>query len=165
MGAALDFHDGSNLVPAVYVTDVYQKFGFKFDHIYAYEVNPQEPSDVYQRIPDDLKAAYHWYNVGVNASLTSSNNPLKLLMDNFNEDDFVVVKLDIDTHSIEQPMVELLLTDDRLQSLVDCFYFEHHVHLKELAPYWMETMGGSVEDSLQLFTTLREKGIAAHYWP
>jgi hypothetical protein len=73
--------------------------------------------------------------------------------------------IDIDTHSIEQPMVELLLNNERLAEIIDCFYFEHHVHLKEMAPYWKGSMGGTVEDSLKLFTTLREKGIAAHYWP
>jgi hypothetical protein len=93
MGAALDFHDKSHLAPAVYVTHVYQAFGFKFDHIYAYEVQPKSPQDVYKRIPDDLKAAYHWYNVGVNASITSSSNPLKMILENYNEDDFIVVKL------------------------------------------------------------------------
>mmetsp|Transcript_10231 Transcript_10231/g.24591 ORF Transcript_10231/g.24591 Transcript_10231/m.24591 type:complete len:500 (+) Transcript_10231:132-1631(+) len=175
MGASLDFHDktkdpaksgiGSKLAPAVFVTEVYQKFGFKFDHIYAYEVTPKEPSDVYRRIPDDLKAAYHWYNVGVDAAITASNNPLKLLLENFDENDFVVVKLDIDTHSIEQPMVELILNDERFHSIIDCFYFEHHVHLLELAPYWRSGMAGTVEDSLQLFSKLRERGVAAHYWP
>ena len=187
MGASLDFHDdqkdddqnttttngtdhrraktATKLAPAVFVTEVYQKFGFKFDHIYAYEVTPKEPTDVYSRIPEELKSAYHWYNVGVNATITSSHNPLKLLLENFDENDFVVVKLDIDTHSIEQPMVELILNDERFHKLIDVFYFEHHVHLLELAPYWRTSMFGTVEDSLQLFSKLREKGVAAHYWP
>ena len=155
----------TKLAPAVFVTEVYQKFGFKFDHIYAYEVTPKEPTDVYKRIPDELKSAYHWYNVGVNATITSSNNPLKLLLENFDENDFVVVKLDIDTHSIEQPMVELILNDGRFHKLIDVFYFEHHVHLLELAPYWRSSMVGTVENSLQLFSKLRERGVAAHYWP
>ena len=73
--------------------------------------------------------------------------------------------IDIDTHSIEQPMVELILNDERFHKLIDCFYFEHHVLLRELAPYWTSSMVGTVEDSLKLFTTLRERGVAAHYWP
>jgi hypothetical protein len=101
MGAALDFHS-SGSTPAVYITHIYKKFGFKFDHIYAYEVRPKDPSDVYQRIPDDLKASYHWFNVGVEADPKSPNNPLKLILENFNEDDFVVVKLDIDTKYVSR---------------------------------------------------------------
>jgi hypothetical protein len=49
--------------------------------------------------------------------------------------------------------------------LTDAFYFEHHVFLSELAPYWRRTMGGSVQQSLELFAAMREKGIASHYWP
>jgi hypothetical protein len=164
MGAALDFH-GDMMSPAVYITQTFQRFGFKFDHIYAYEIVKKDPTDVFTRIPDDLKAAYHWYNVGVDADISSSNNPLKMLLEEYNEDDFVVIKLDIDTSSIEVPMVQLLLTDPRFHKLVDVFYFEHHVFLKELAPYWGPTMSGSVEDSLKNFTTLRERGIASHFWP
>ncbi|KAL3903913.1 MAG: hypothetical protein SGARI_005166, partial [Bacillariaceae sp.] len=89
MGAALDFH-AAGTTPAVYVTHTYHKFGFKFDHIYAYELRIKDPKDVYERIPDDLKSAYHWYNVGVDADPNSPNNPLKMIKDNFNEDDFVV---------------------------------------------------------------------------
>lgn len=100
MGASLDFH--AEMSPAVYVTKVYQQFGFQFDHIYGYEVVPKEPQDVYQRIPDDLKAAYHWYNVGVDADIESSQNPLKLLLETFNEDDFVVIKLGETEHSIRE---------------------------------------------------------------
>jgi hypothetical protein len=98
MGAALDFHNGGKgVTPAIYVTHMYKKFGFKFDHIYAYELKAKDPKDVYERIPDDLRAAYHWFNVGVDSDPKSSNNPLKLIKENFNEDDFIVVKLDIDT--------------------------------------------------------------------
>lgn len=62
-------------------------------------------------------------------------------------------------------MAELLLKDERFHKLVDCFYFEHHVNLRELAPYWGPSMTGSVMDSLKFFASLRKKGIASHYWP
>jgi hypothetical protein len=97
MGAALDFHSSSGVTPAIYVTHMYKRFGFKFDHIYAYELKQKDPADVYQRIPDDLRASYHWFNVGVDSDPESPNNPLKMIKENFNKDDFIVVKLDIDT--------------------------------------------------------------------
>lgn len=49
--------------------------------------------------------------------------------------------------------------------LVDQFYFEHHVHLGELAGAWGYSMNGTVKESLELFYSLREKGIPAHFWP
>jgi hypothetical protein len=168
MGASLNFHGAQNpsttAPPAVYLTELYRQFGFSFDHIYAHEVTLQHPEFVFQLVPDHMRASYHWINVGVDADPTSSLNPFKMLLENFNEDDFIVVKLDIDTVSIENPLAQQLLHNTALHGLVDQFYFEHHVMLGELAPSWKTTMQGSVQSSLELFIGLREAGVAAHSW-
>jgi hypothetical protein len=170
MGASLDFHfhGTENPItaapPAIYLTELYRQFGFSFDHIYAHEVTLTHPQHVFQNVPDHMRAAYHWMNVGVDADPTSSLNPFKMLLENFNEDDFIVVKLDIDTGSIENPLAQQLLHNTALHGLVDQFYFEHHVMLGELAPNWGDTMQGSVQSSLELFIGLREAGVAAHSW-
>jgi hypothetical protein len=163
MGASLDFHS-DGVQPAVYVTKLYEKFGFHFDHIYAYEMRGKKPSDVFDRVPPELMAAYHWINVGVSEDPDSKLNPLKMLLENYNEDDFVVIKLDIDTSSIEVPLAFQILEDARLSKLVDSFYFEHHVHLKELARNWGSSMHGTIGESMKLFRGMRERGISAHYW-
>ena len=49
-----------------------------------------------------------------------------MLANNYNKDDFIVVKLDIDTSLIEVPLVYQLVQDERFVCLVDQFYFEHH---------------------------------------
>ncbi len=118
-------------------------------------------------LPNKYFASYHWINVGVSAEEGHKLNPLHSILKKFNEDDFIVVKLDIDTSSIEVPLATQLLEDkdDVYHRLVDQFYFEHHVHLGELASYWKKSMKGSVKDSLDLFYGLRKKGIAAHFWP
>jgi hypothetical protein len=162
MGASLDFHSGATS-PAVYLTELYRKFGFPFDHIYAYEVTPKEPKLVFKKVPDHLIASYHWINVGVEKDPTSTLNPLKMLLENFNEDDFIVVKLDIDKADIEVPLARQLLNDTAMHGLVDQFYFEHHVLVREMAPYWLKGKG-SVQGSLELFIGLREAGVAAHSW-
>jgi hypothetical protein len=163
MGASLDFHAGKTS-PAVYLTELYRKFGFTFDHIYAYEVTPKEPANVFKKVPDHLMASYHWINVGVESDPKSSLNPLKMILENFNEDDFIVVKLDIDTSFIEVPLAKQLLNDTALHGLVDQFYFEHHVMLGELKDSWKKSMKGSVRDSIELFIGLREAGVPAHSW-
>lgn len=163
MGAALDFH-GAIDSPAMYVTKLYSKFGFKFDHIYAFEMAPKDPKMVYERLPEELYPSYHWINVGVSHNTTSKYNPFISILKHYNKDDFVVVKLDIDTSWIEVPLAYQLLEDANLLEIVDHFYFEHHVHLAELAGSWGGSMRGTVEESLQLFRALREKGVAAHSW-
>ncbi len=76
----------------------------------------------------------------------------------------VIVKLDIDTPHVEVAMVQQLLKSPELLKLVDVFYFEHHVHLWELAYAWGSDVEGSVLSSLELFAALREKGVDAHFW-
>jgi hypothetical protein len=67
MGASLDFHDNDSASaesPAIYINKIYSKFGFQFDHIYAYEITQKEPAQVYERVPNELMTSYHWINVG-----------------------------------------------------------------------------------------------------
>lgn len=164
MGASLQFH-GRTQSPAVHLVELFRKFGVPFDHIYAYEQTQIKPDQVFQKVPDHLRAAYHWINVGVDADPNSSLNPLKMLLENYDKDDLVVIKLDIDHSSIELPLAMQLLEDERYSGLVDHFYFEHHVNQLELKPAWdKDGMEGSIQESLQLFQGLRKKGIAAHYW-
>lgn len=163
MGASLEFH-AAGTQPAMYILNLYQKFGFHFDHIYAFEIKTIPPKDVFAKVPEKLRAAYHWINIGVDSDPQSPNNPLKMILDNYNDDDFVVIKLDIDTASIEVPLALQLLEHERYSTLIDQFYFEHHVFLSELAPDWGPSMKGSLMESMKLFSTLREKGIAAHSW-
>ena len=67
----------------------------------------------------------------------------------------------------KNPLAHQLLDDKDgvYHKLVDQFYFEHHVHLGERAPWWGGSMKGTVQESLDLFGGLREKGIPAHFWP
>ena len=166
MGASLDFHGGNQ--PIVTLLNEYEKFGFHFDHIYGFEITKMDPKKVYEELlPEKYFHSYHWINVGVNHEPGHKLNPLHSILQKFNEDDFVVVKLDIDTPSVELPLVRQLMAggpDKIYHRIVDQFYFEHHVHLGELARDW-GTMNGTVKESIEMFQYLREKGIASHYWP
>eukprot|EP00797_Seminavis_robusta_P007323 Sro14_g010540.2 (140) ;mRNA; r:77183-77602 len=137
--------------------------GIVFDHIYGYEMRQEDPNTVFAKLPPEYRANFHWINVGVNADPTHRHNPWNIILDHYNEDDFIVVKLDIDTPAIERPLAHQLLNDPRLVKLVDQFYYEHHVNQRELSRHWGHT-AESVEQSFQFFTTLRKKGVASHFW-
>lgn len=63
-------------------------------------------------------------------------------------------------------MAHSFLSDQKLMDLVDVLYFEHHVHMLPVLLNWgYQSVDGSLEDSLKLFTDIRKKGIAAHSWP
>jgi hypothetical protein len=165
MGASLSFRSNKTQEAPIYLMKTYRKFGMPFDHIYAFEAKKTDSADVYSRLPSEFFSSYHWINLPVSPEPDSALNPLKMLLENFDSDDLIVVKLDIDTPRVEMPLVHQLLEDRRFSSLVDHFYFEHHVVLKDLLPWWGQGVAGSVSSSLNLFQDLRKKGIAAHYWP
>jgi hypothetical protein len=162
MGASLQFH-GTRPSPALEVLEQYRKMGFVFDHIYGYEKLEENAVTVFEALPTQYSAAYHWINVGVSAELDHKHNPWNILLNNYNEDDFVVIKLDIDSPSIEKSLAYQLLNNPRLVKIIDQFYFEHHVNQQELARNWGGT-AESVEASFRFFSELREKGVAAHFW-
>ncbi len=168
MGASTDFTaDRTKRTQAMDVWDQFGKYGFKFDHIYAFELKPHDVSEVFENISDQYFGAYHWINVGVSPDNGHVLNPLNSVLTKLKEDDLVMVKLDIDAPGIEIPFAMKLLESDQVGKVVDHFYFEHHVKMAELLPYWGidDTMTiGSVKDSMELFQALRRKGIASHFW-
>ncbi len=63
MGASLDYHTKDGASPNTHIHQIYNKFGFVFDQIYAYKVTPKKAPDVYEMIPDQLLSSWHWINV------------------------------------------------------------------------------------------------------
>jgi hypothetical protein len=160
MGASLSFHGGGkdrSAMPAICLQDLFTKFGTPFDHVHAFEIKPTKPADVFSKVPRERLSACH-------ADQESHLNPLNLILDNFNEDDFVIVKLDIDAPSVELPLAHQLLENPKLHKLADHLSFEHHVKLGESMPAWGRAVEGMVQDSMELFVSLRKKGIPSHSW-
>ena len=64
LGASLRF---GGVQPGVALLDTYEKFGFKFDHIYAFEKRFWPPEHVYKNLlPEKYFSSYHYINVGKN---------------------------------------------------------------------------------------------------
>ena len=62
LGASLNFAQSQ---PVVKLLDLYEKFGFNFDHIYAFESRFVRPEEVYKNLlPKKYFNSYHWINVG-----------------------------------------------------------------------------------------------------
>ena len=167
MGGSLLFHGGTSN-PAITIANLYEQFGIMFDHVYAFEMTPFTPDQVkmiYQsNLPKTWETSYHWINVGVDSTVGSKLNPWTMIKEHFLPEDLVVVKLDIDTPTVELPLAQQFLQDPELLGLVDQFYFEYHVKLKELSRNWGYNLDDSVYDALHLMTQLREKGVGAHFW-
>jgi len=148
----------------------YQERGIVFDHIYVWEATPQGIDDYWQDVPDDVRAFWKkrltFYNgVPVTADKHDMvNNPVNRIHRHCSPEDFCAFKLDIDTPSVEAPLVQqLLASPERTRSSLDEFFFEHHVHGLMEHHGW-SPVTGTFADSYHLFARLRELGVRAHSW-
>ena len=108
----------------------------------------------------------HFMNWPVASGARDPLNPWQLLKSTVSAEDFVVVKLDIDTPSVELELIDQLIADPELHGLVDVFYFEHHVYIHDFEWCWGRTFAPqTLRDSYAIFDSLRRLGIAAHSWP
>jgi hypothetical protein len=145
----------------------------EFDQIYGWEVTEHPPTQWWSTLPPDIRAKVHYYNIPVEeekAELKDGRlieNPssfLALLRATAKPEDFVVVKLDIDTPLLEQTIVKALIEDDSLAALVDELFFENHYYFDGIGFGWGDLWTGDVDSALAAMRKLRERGIRAHFW-
>jgi len=150
--------------------DNFRLKGIEFDHVYGWEAKPTKPSKHWHTVPPDIKRKTSWFNIPARSKKGHPDNPWTYVREIAKSEDFVVVKIDIDTPLVEIELVKQLLEDPVLLSLVDEFYFEHHVHGSPMQfRGWGDLRGQDVshpgiEHSYKIFQTLREKGVRAHSW-
>lgn len=123
------------------------------------------PSTAFSCEPPRVTRRY--YNVPVDAAPVAKANPLRVLKALCSVEDYVVLKIDIDTPSVEEPLLVQILHDHELAARIDELYFEHHVHLSPMRRWWSPGLTGTgcaVQDSYALFRALRALGIRAHSW-
>jgi hypothetical protein len=145
----------------------YHERNYLLHNYYAYEAEVLDSVEVFKQVPDELFAGYRWVNAPVNAEVGHKLNPWTTLekQTSRKSQDVTVVKLDIDTPSIEGPLAEQLLASYD-GTLVNEFFFEHHVNSEAMYGAWRtEGFNSTLYDSYVLFQNLRKKGIRAHSWP
>ena len=138
-----------------------------FDRIVAFEYEVLPPARVWGQIPMHIMPYYTFINVPCTADPASPHNPWNLLVQMARPQDFVLVKLDIDTPSIEGPLMAQILRNQSISSRIDEMAYEHHVYVPEMESSWR--LGPKHPEHLmhsyQLFSELRRLGIRMHSWP
>ncbi len=79
-------------------------------------------------------------------------------------EDFVVVKVDIDTSAIELAIVEAIAERPEIAALIDELYFEYHFYFDGHNFGWGGHVSGDVDTAVSLMHRLRTLGIRAHFW-
>ena len=110
-----------------------------------------------------------FYNIPVEERSDGKSNPnsfLHLLKNFVTPEDFVVIKVDIDTPGAEVPIVKAIAEYPSLSNLVDEIFFEYHVYMDGLSFGWRDNTSDKddVDDALKLMYKLRQLGIRSHFW-
>ena len=167
---ASTYNEGAGGASQSWFVETYRARGIEFDRIIGWEAAKTDPKIQWGDIPADIKRKTSWYNIPASATVGHADNPLTFIKALTKPEDFVVFKLDIDTPEVEIPLVQQLMNDTELHTLVDEFYFEHHVKGSPMQWHgWgdlrrSKTPLNDIQDSYELFHYLREKGIRAHSW-
>jgi len=121
-----------------------------------------KPSNFWREVPSEVKPYYHWYNT---LAVTAKNieNPLQMIKLLVKQEDFLLLKIDIDNSAVEEEFISQILADPSLIALIDDLYFEHHVNVPEMNGYW-GVSPNFLNSTYQLFRKMREGGISAHSW-
>lgn len=109
--------------------DTYHKRGQTFDNFIAVEVEPLNTTRAFKMLPKDLVGKYNLMNIGLTMDDDDELNAIDIIKRLTRPEDFLVLKIDIDSAPIEIPMVNSLLNDDPknggASALVDELMFEH----------------------------------------
>jgi hypothetical protein len=140
--------------------------GVDFDRIFCWEYGGDQ-ADRLSETPFDVLTKTSYFVIPASGERSDCHNPWNFIKEVCKPEDFVVVKLDMDTPQVETALVEQLLEDKELAGLIDDFYFEDHVSKNPMMYHgWGETenFDHDLERSIQIFAQLREMGIRAHSW-
>jgi len=157
---------GAGGVSQAWFHQVYTKCGFPLFNggYFMWEVAYQHPGNFWGPIPAVIKPYYHWYNVPASTAQTPEN-PLQMIKKLVKKEDFLVLKIDIDSPNIEDAFIEQILADPELMTLIDDMFFEHHVNVPEMGPWGIPaTHPVYLNATYRLFRKLRLGGIVAHSW-
>ena len=97
---------------------LYARNCIEFEHMWAWEATPHNRSHWYRAVPPAIRPQLTFHNVPVNFGGGGEGDAWATLRATARPEDFVVVKLDIDSPRLELQLVEALADDDELSALV-----------------------------------------------
>lgn len=148
-----------------YLIEKYRSLGYtNLERFIAWEVKKYDPEYIFEIVPDNVLPHYQFFNRKCDGIVNSKHNPLTFIKKLATPQDMVVLKLDVDQKDVELPIVRQILDDPELQGLIDEFFFEHHSDIEELKWAWGTAVSGTIVDTYQYFSGMRQKGIRAHSW-
>lgn len=138
----------------------YSRNGIVFDRIFGWEMqlegHEQIPLHVLQQSSFSTDPV-----VSTKDGHSATANPVQLISQLCQPEDFCVFKLDINRSVTERELVDQLLEGPVSQGLLDEFFWKDQVEM----PHFGLSGSGSLQQSYHRFLRLRNHGVRAHSWP
>ena len=161
-------------IPLFY--NLYRDRCLEFDEIFAWEGLKQDQEKWWGPVPEFLKPKINFYNFfieenSLKESIKGEKEPpkasvLRKILETATEDDFVILKVDIDGGS-ELEVVEAIANRPELSRLVDEIFFEYHFDYDGVFFGWGKDVilkNKNVDDAIGLLHRLRAAGVRSHFW-
>jgi hypothetical protein len=127
----------------------------------------KRPARIFREYPREVMSRVSYFNIPANTTVGNADNPMDLLLDLAKEEDFVVVKIDIDLTPVEMAFIHRIINTPQLAELIDELYFENHVVRSPMAYQGWNLHGNkemTLPQSYEIFMQMRKLGILAHSW-
>mmetsp|Transcript_129834 Transcript_129834/g.375890 ORF Transcript_129834/g.375890 Transcript_129834/m.375890 type:complete len:397 (-) Transcript_129834:55-1245(-) len=162
---ASQYASGAGGASQRWFVESYRRYlGIEFDRILAWEYGGSEPERL-RETPFEVLAKTSYFVIPASKEADACHNALNMIRLLCTREDFVVLKVDIDTPGVEAPLVKQLVADPDLVRLIDDFYWEDHVSGQPLAgKEWTGPFDHDLAESIKIFAALRAKGVRAHSW-
>lgn len=144
----------------LWFVEKYSNKGIGFDEIWSWEAAETGSHDYWKSVPEEYVSKLHFYNTYASDEAGPAS-PLGILHKTFQQGDFVVIKLDIDTEVLENKIMQQL---KHVHHMIGEIFFEKHFDAVEMRPYF-GSLNTNYSDTLQMFNEYRKLGIRLHYWP
>jgi hypothetical protein len=113
---------------------LYARQCIHFDHMWGWEATPHDPREWWSHVPPEVRPKLTFINKPVVNGEGPELDPLLAIAKEARREDFVVLKLDIDTFHVERKIVREIMTNARGTNaswLIDELFFEYHFALAE----------------------------------
>jgi hypothetical protein len=169
LGASI-YSTGAGGASQSWFMEMYESLGVSFDRILAWDPKPYPPDTIFNDVPDRFLPRLSYFNIGI-SEVGTKHDPLRFITELTKPLDTVILKVDIDHVKLEQQLIQELMSNPLLLSLVDELYFEHHVNGSAMTLNgWQydksvfSVIDKDIVDSYEWFAYLRQNGIRAHSW-
>lgn len=171
---SMNYDHGSGLGPSIPLFfNMFKDRCLEFDDIYGWEARSMDQAKWWDPVPDEIRERTRFYNVpveetpcaqSINGVYAQKGSFLHMLKQTAKQEDYVVVKVDIDGGP-ELNIMEAIARHPELSSLVDEIFFEYHFWFDGRSFGWGDiSQERDVDSALDLMKRLRLAGIRAHFW-